>query len=257
MGSDAGASVSATVALRLGDTCLVLAQRLSEWCGHAPILEEDIALANIALDVLGHARGLLTRAGELEGNGRDEDDLAFLRDATEFTNVRLVELRNGDFGRTLLRQLFYDAYAVQQWAALQYSRDEVLAGIAAKAATESAYHLRHSAGWVVRLGDGTPESHDRMVEALEFLWPYTAELFHDDGHDETAAVQGIVAAPSSFAADWHDVVGGVLREGNLPAKDPAPAFFPPGGRQGRHTEHLDYLLAPMQVVHRAHPGVRW
>ena len=251
--------VSAEVALRLGDTCLVLAQRLAEWCGHAPVLEEDIALANIALDVLGHARGLLTRAGELEGRGRDEDDLAYLRDAEQFRNLTLVELPNGDFGQTMLRQFLYDAYAVELWSQLSSSPDAGLAGIAAKAVKESTYHLRHSGGWVVRLGDGTDESHQRMLTARDVLWRHTAELFTDDDLDVAAADLGISPLPSSLRTRWRSRVEPVLRVADLLVNDDAwdLAFSPPGGRQGRHTEHLSYLLAEMQVVHRAHPGVSW
>ncbi|MDP9101726.1 MAG: phenylacetate-CoA oxygenase subunit PaaC [Actinomycetota bacterium] len=247
------------VALRLGDTCLVLAQRLGEWCGHAPVLEEDIALANIALDLLGHARGLLTRAGELEGTGRDEDDLAYLREAAEFRNVALAELPNGDFGKTILRQFFYDAYAVPLWSELASSTDPGLAGIAAKAVKESTYHLRHSGGWVVRLGDGTEESHARMQSSLDLLLPYTRELFTDDEVDATAAAAGVAPLPSSLRVRWRGTVETVLGEGGLRVNpdvldQPAPGL---GGRQGVHTEHLSQLLAEMQVVHRAHPGAAW
>src|SRR3954470_24210100 len=158
--------------LRVGDSCLVLAQRLTAWCGHAPALEEDIALANVALDILGQARGLLTRAGEIESAARDEDALAYLRDAPEWRNLLLVEQPNGDYGQTMLRQFLFDAWAVELWPSLATSTDRVVAGIAGKAAKEAAYHVRHSAGWVVRLGDGTEESHRRMRSALDVLWPY-------------------------------------------------------------------------------------
>lgn len=248
-------SPAAEVALRLGDTCLVLAQRLGEWCGHAPALEEDIALANIALDVLGHARALLTRAGELEGAGRDEDHLAYLRDASEFRNLLLVELPNGDFGQTLLRQLFYDAYAVELWAALAGSTDSGLAGVAGKAAKESAYHLRHSTSWVVRLGDGTEESHARMLQALEALWPYAGEAFLDDDADRAAADAGVAPLPSTLEPAWRARVGRALEEATLPV--PPDPWWQRGGRAGRHTEHLGYLLAELQVVRRAHPGASW
>jgi ring-1,2-phenylacetyl-CoA epoxidase subunit PaaC len=241
--------------LRVGDSCLVLAQRLTAWCGHAPALEEDIALANIALDVLGHARGLLTRAGELEGAGRDEDALAYLRDAQEYRNLLLVEQPNGDFAHTMLRQFFFDAWTCELWKGMAESSDEGLAGIAEKAAKEAAYHVRHSSNWVVRLGDGTDESHARMLAALEELWPYAGEAFLDDEVDVAAADAGLVPLPSTLEKAWRARVGYVLEEATL-AVPPDP-WWQRGGRQGRHSEHLGYLLAEMQVVHRAHPGATW
>ena len=239
--------------LRVGDSCLVLAQRLTAWCGHAPALEEDIALANVALDILGQARGLLTRAGELEGAGRDEDALAYLREAPEFRNLLLVEQPNGDFGHTMLRQLFFDAWAVELWAALSTSSDEVVAGIAGKAVKEAAYHVRHSASWVIRLGDGTEESHRRMLMALDSLWPYAGEAFLGDDVDRAAV--GLMPLPSSLLPAWRYRVETVLKEATLPL--PPDPYWQRGGRQGRHSEHLTYLLAEMQVVHRAHPGAQW
>ena len=241
--------------LRIGDSCLVLAQRLTAWCGHAPALEEDIALANVALDLLGQARGLLTRAGELEGAGRDEDALAYLRDDTEYRNLLLVEQPNGDFGNTMLRQLLFDAWAVELWPALAGSTDEVVAGVAAKAAKEAAYHLRHSSGWVVRLGDGTDESHRRMVDALDRLWPYAAEAFLDDDLDVAAAEAGLVPLPSTLLPAYRKRVEAVLHDATLPV--PPDPWWQRGGRQGLHSEHLSLLLAEMQVVHRAHPGAEW
>jgi ring-1,2-phenylacetyl-CoA epoxidase subunit PaaC len=241
--------------LRVGDSCLVLAQRLTGWCGHAPALEEDIALANIALDVLGHARGLLTRAGELEGAGRDEDALAYLRGAEEFRNLLLVEQPNGDFAHTVVRQFLFDAWTAELWKGLADSSDEVVAGIAEKAAKESAYHVRHSSGWVVRLGDGTEESHRRMLAALEDLWPYAGEAFLDDEVDVAAVEARLVPLPSSLEKPWRARVSYVLEEATLPV--PPDPWWQRGGRQGRHSEHLSYLLAEMQVVHRAHPGVQW
>ena len=241
--------------LRIGDSCLVLAQRLTAWCGHAPALEEDIALANIALDVLGHARGLLTRAGELEGAGRDEDALAYLRDAPEFRNLLLVEQPNGDFAHTMLRQFFFDAWTVELWGGLTSSSDPVVAGIAEKAVKEAAYHVRHSTSWVVRLGDGTDESRARMLAALEDLWPYAGEAFLDDEVDVAAADTGLVPLPSTLEKPWRARVAYVLEEATLPV--PPDPYWQRGGRQGRHSEHLGYLLAEMQVVHRAHPGATW
>jgi ring-1,2-phenylacetyl-CoA epoxidase subunit PaaC len=241
--------------LRVADSCLVLAQRLTGWCGHAPALEEDIALANVALDVLGQARGLLTRAGELEAAGRDEDALAYLRDAPDFRNLLLVEQPNGDFAHTMLRQFLFDAWAVELWPELASSTDPVIAGIAGKAAKEAAYHLRHSAGWVERLGDGTDESHRRMLASLEDLWPYAGEAFLDDDVDRAAAEAGLAPLPSSLLAAWRARVEAVLTESTLPV--PPDPWWQRGGRQGRHTEQLTRLLAEMQVVHRAHPGARW
>jgi ring-1,2-phenylacetyl-CoA epoxidase subunit PaaC len=241
--------------LRVGDSCLVLAQRLTAWCGHAPALEEDIALANVALDILGQARGLLTRAGELEGAGRDEDALAYLRDAPDYRNLLLVEQPNGDYGHTMLRQFLFDAWAVELWEAMAFSSDVTVAGVAGKAAKESAYHVRHSAGWVVRLGDGTEESHNRMLVALDALWPYAGEAFLDDEVDVAAAESGLVPLPSSLLPAYRQRVEAVLAEATLPV--PKDVYWQRGGRQGKHTEHLSYLLAEMQVVHRAHPGATW
>ncbi|MDT7571509.1 MAG: ring,2-phenylacetyl-CoA epoxidase subunit PaaC [Actinomycetota bacterium] len=241
--------------LRVGDTCLVLAQRLTAWCGHAPALEEDIALANVALDILGQARGLLTRAGEIEGAGRDEDALAYLRNAPDYRNLLLVEQPNGDYGHTMLRQFLFDAWAVELWQAMTSSTDSTVAGIAGKAAKEAAYHVRHSAGWVVRLGDGTEESHNRMLAALDLLWPYAGEAFLDDEVDVAAAESGLMPLPSSLLPAFRKHVESVLTEATLPV--PPDPFWQRGGRQGRHSEHLSYLLTEMQVVHRAHPGATW
>jgi ring-1,2-phenylacetyl-CoA epoxidase subunit PaaC len=241
--------------LRVGDSCLVLAQRLTAWCGHAPALEEDIALANIALDVLGHARGVLTRAGELEGAGRDEDALAYLRDPHEFRNLLLVEQPNGDFAHTMLRQFLFDAWTTELWREMASSSDPAVAAIAEKAAKEAAYHVRHSAGWVVRLGDGTDESHERMLAALEDLWPYAGEPFLDDEVDVAAADAGLVPLPSSLEKPWRARVSYILEDATLPV--PPDPYWQRGGRLGRHSEHLSYLLAEMQVVHREHPGASW
>ena len=241
--------------LRIGDTCLVLAQRLTAWCGHAPALEEDIALANVALDVLGHARAMLTHAGELEGAGRTEDDLAYLRDAPDFRNALLVEQPNGDFAHTIVRQFLFDAWTVPLWQGLTASTDAQVAGIAGKAAKEGAYHLRHSSGWVVRLGDGTPESHARMQAAIADLWPYAGEVFLDDDVDARAAEAGLAPLPSSLEPAFRRTVLEVFAEATLQV--PEDPWWQRGGRQGRHSEHLTYLLAEMQVVHRAHPGASW
>ena len=225
--------------LRLGDDALIAAQRLAEWCAAAPELEEDVALANIALDLLGAARLLLSYAGEREGRGRTEDDLAYLREAADFRNCLLVEQPNGDFAVTMAKLLFLAAYQLLRYDELADGPDERLAAIAGKARKESAYHLDHGTHWTVRLGDGTPESHRRMQDAVDAVWPYTHELLEHSG----------------LRAGWLAVVEPVLAEATLtrPADGPGPT----GGRTGRHTEHLSALLAEMQVVHRAHPGVTW
>jgi ring-1,2-phenylacetyl-CoA epoxidase subunit PaaC len=234
--------------LGFGDDALIAAQRLSEWCSRAPEMEEDIALANIALDQLGVARSLLRYAGELEGAGRDEDDLAYLRHAHEFTNVQLVELDNGDFAVTMAKLLFLSAYQKQLYDRLAGARDERLAGIAAKARKESAYHLDHSALWTVRLGDGTPESHRRMQTAVELLWPYASEMF-ETGHE------GGVVDTAGLRPQWMSTVESVFARATL--RRPADDWAAAGGRRGVHTEALSELLAEMQVLHRAHPGARW
>ena len=226
--------------LGLGDDALIAAQRLGQWCARAPELEEDVALANIALDQLGAARLLLTYAGELEGAGRDEDALAFRRTDREFRNVLLVELPDRDFAVLIAKLLFLSAYQRLRYESLAAGDDERLAGIAAKTVKESAYHLDHSALWTVRLGDGTEISHARMQDAVDEVWPYTHELFAD--------------APELRAA-WLSTVDGVLTEATL--RRPEDGWQPTGGRDGRHTEALSYLLAEMQVLHRAHPGAHW
>ncbi|MEU4471367.1 1,2-phenylacetyl-CoA epoxidase subunit PaaC [Micromonospora sp. NPDC023888] len=234
-------------ALALGDDALIAAQRLAEWTTRAPEMEEDIALANIALDQLGAARLLLSYAGELEGAGRDEDALAFLRDDREFRNALLVELPNGDFAVTMAKLFFLAAYQLPLYAALAGCADERLAAIGAKARKESAYHLDHGALWVKRLGDGTDESHRRMQAAVDQVWPYTHELF---AADPAAPVD-----PATLRPAFDETVGAVLAEATLIR--PGSGWAPAGGRDGVHTEHLAYLLAEMQVLHRAHPGATW
>jgi len=241
--------------LRLADTSLVLGQRLGEWVGHAPALEEDLGLANIALDLIGQARLLLAYAGEVEGRGRDEDALAFLRDAPEFCNVSLVEQPNGDFGRTVVRQFLLDAWQLELYEALAGSSDPRLAEIAAKAVKETRYHLRYSAGWVVRLGDGTAESHARVQEALEELWRFTDELLTPDSLDEEMAAAGVAPSLSVLRPRWEERVSAVLTEATL--KQPAAARYPWQGKRGVHTEHLGHMLAEMQHLPRTFPGVTW
>lgn len=241
--------------LRLADTSLVLGQRLGEWVGHAPALEEDLGLANIALDLIGQARLLLGYAGEIEGRGRDEDALAFLRDAPEFCNVSLAEQPNGDFGRTIVRQLLLDAWQLELYEALAASSDARLAEIAAKAVKETRYHLRFSAGWLVRLGDGTAESHARVAQALEELWRFTDELLTPDALDEEMAAAGVAPALTELRPRWEQRVNAVLEEATL--KRPAAARYPWQGKRGVHTEHLGHMLAEMQHLPRAFPGVTW
>ena len=241
--------------LRLADTNLVLAQRLGEWVGHAPALEEDLGLANVSLDLLGQARLLLAYAGQLEGRGRGEDELAFLREESEYYNLTLVEQPNGDFGGTIVRQFLFDAWQLGLYEALIGSRDTTLAAVAAKGRGEAAYHLRYSGGWLIRLGDGTAESHVRVAGALLRLWPCTQELFDDDDVDRAAADAGIGVLPSTLESAFAARVDETLGRATLAR--PAQTPFPWYGKQGRHSEHLGYLLAEMQSLHRAHPGATW
>ena len=241
--------------LRLGDTSLILAQRLGEWIGHAPAIEEDLGLANISLDLLGQARMLLSYAGELEGRGRSEDDLAYLREESEFLNATLVEQPNGDFGQTIVRQFLIDAWQLELYERLQESEDPRLAEIAAKAVKETRYHLRYSAGWLVRLGDGTTESHERTQTALGRLWPLTGELFAADDVDREVAQAGIGPAPESLLPGWSARVAAVLSDSCL--VEPPVTPFGWHGKRGQHGEHLGHLLAEMQSLHRAHPGANW
>jgi ring-1,2-phenylacetyl-CoA epoxidase subunit PaaC len=241
--------------LRIADTALILGQRLSEWCGHGPVIEEDIALTNIALDLIGQARLLLTHAGKLEGQGRDEDRLAFLRAESEFRNLSMVELPNQDFARTILRNFLVAAWQAPLWAALRSSSDADLAAIAEKSAKETRYHLQHAADWTVRLGGGTAESGRRMQRALDYLWPYTTEFFADDAFDRAANSAGLLPLPSSLHAAWEATVLPVLAEATLSV--PARTPFLSTGRQGRHTEHMGHLLAPMQAMQRTYPGCTW
>jgi ring-1,2-phenylacetyl-CoA epoxidase subunit PaaC len=240
--------------LRLGDDRLVLGHRLSEWCGHGPMLEEDIALANVALDLIGQATHFLHLAGQVEGKGRDEDALAYFRDAIDFRNLQLVEIPNGDYGRTIVRQFLFDAWSVLLLEHLQRAAHAELAGIAAKAHKEARYHIRHSGEWVIRLGDGTEESHRRTQAALDELWPYTGELFETDEVDRLLA--GTVAPdPAALEPSWREVVSDVVKRATLTL--PAEGYMHTGGRQGRHTEHLGHLLAEMQILARSHPGAKW
>jgi ring-1,2-phenylacetyl-CoA epoxidase subunit PaaC len=241
--------------LRLGDDRLVLGHRLSEWCGHGPILEEDIALANIALDLIGEANLLLKLAASVEGNGRTEDTLAYFRDAIDFRNALIVELPKGDFGFTIVRQFLFSVYSALQMEALLKSRNAELAGIAAKAIKETRYHVRHSAQWVVTLGGGTDESRARSQRALDELWRYTGELFAADDVDRAVAASGEGVAPSTLEAKWKEQVLAVIDRAGL--RVPDAGYMQHGGREGRHTEHLGHMLSEMQILARSHPGASW
>jgi ring-1,2-phenylacetyl-CoA epoxidase subunit PaaC len=241
--------------LGLADDGLILGHRLSEWCGHAPLLEEDLALANIGLDLIGQARRLYDYAGALEGKARDQDALAYLRDAPQYRNLLLVEQPNGDFAATIARQFLYAAFAAPFWQSMTESTDAPLADIAAEAQHQAVYHLRHAGEWLVRLGDGTAESRRRAQEALDALWPYTGELFESDEMVRTLVAAGIAADPASNRAAWDTTVDAVLAEATL--SRPADGWMQSGGRRGRHTEHLGYLLAELQFLQRAYPGATW
>jgi ring-1,2-phenylacetyl-CoA epoxidase subunit PaaC len=240
----------AAYALALGDDALILAQRLGEWVAHAPQIEEDVALANVALDLLGQARILLSYAGAVEGAGRDEDDLAYLRDDRDFRNVQLVEIPNGDFAVTMARQLAFSAYQYELYTALLGSGDDTLAGLAGKAVKEVAYHRDHATQWVLRLGDGTELSHARMQDGLDQVWPYTEELF-----DPASPLQGVAVDPATLRPPWASYVTSTLNEATLEL--PQPRWRSRGGRDGLHTEYLGHLLTEMQHLHRSHPGATW
>ena len=243
------------LALRMGDNALILGHRNSEWCGHAPVLEEDIALANMALDLIGQTRLWLGLAGEIEGRGRSADDLAFLRDARAFRNVLLVELPNGDFGRTLMRQFLFDAWHLPMLKGLEASRAPRVAEIAEKAAKEVAYHLERSTDLVIRLGDGTAESRRRMQDALDGLWRYTGELTAPDATDAALAAAGLAPDLAAVAAAAQAHVEATLRAATL--RPPEAGWMQRGGKAGLHTEHLGYVLAEMQFLQRAYPGATW
>ncbi len=241
--------------LRMGDNTLVLGHRVSEWCGHAPVLEEDIALANIALDMIGQTRMWLGLAGEVEGQGRDADALAFRRDAWDFRNLLLVERPNRDFGHTLMRQFLFDLWHHERLADLCLSGDDRVAGIAAKCVKEADYHLERSIDLIIRLGDGSTESHARMQGALDALWPYVGEMFTDDGLDKEMAELGIAPLPSSQRVRFDAALNEVLATATL--SRPESNFAQKGGRTGTHTEDLGHMLATMQFLQRAYPDARW
>jgi ring-1,2-phenylacetyl-CoA epoxidase subunit PaaC len=240
---------------RVGDNVLILGHRVSEWCGHGPALEEDIALANQALDLIGQCQLWLGLAAEVEGQGRNADAMAYLRDAGAFRNVLLVERPNVDFAQTLMRQFLFDAWHIELMRALKASADPRVAEIAAKAEKEVAYHLERSADLVIRLGDGTAESHDRMQKALDLLFPYTGELFAEDAVDQALAEAGIAPLPGRLKADWDATLRAVLTEATL--VHPGETYQHKGGKRGVHTEYLGFILAEMQFLQRAYPGATW
>ncbi len=244
-----------TYVLRQGDRALVLAQRLLEQVTHAPEIEEDMALANLALDLIGQARALYTYAGEIEGENHDEDHFAYWRDQHEFLNPLLVEQPNGDFAHVIVRQFLHDAFALPYWQAMTRSSDATLAALAGKSEKETAYHLRHSRAWVVRLGDGTEESHARAQAAVDELWRYAGELFEHDHVEDELVASGVAADPAVLAAEWRSLVESTLAEATLAC--PSEVVMQRGGRTGRHTEGFSYLLGELQVVARAHPGATW
>jgi ring-1,2-phenylacetyl-CoA epoxidase subunit PaaC len=242
--------------LRIGDNAVILGQRISEWSGHGPILEEDIAMSNMSLDLIGQARGFYTYAGAVEGKGRSEDDLAFLRDEREFHNFLMVEQPNGDFGNTMMRSFLYGCFAFLQFKELMKSKDETVSGLAAKSLKEVTYHVRHSGDWIVRLGDGTEESHQRMENAVEELWSFTNEFFETDEVITSLTKAEIVCDHSALREEWMNMVQQIFSKATLqiPA---ATTYQATGGLKGLHSEHLGHLLAEMQYLQRTHPGATW
>ena len=241
--------------LRRADDALVLGHRLSEWCGHAPMMEEDMALANMALDLIGQARSLYTYAGDVEGVGHTEDDFAYWRGQGGFRNLLLVEQENGDFGRTIMRQFLYAHFVDLYWRAMMASKDATLAAVAAKAEKEMAYHVRHTGEWVIRLGDGTEESHRRIAAALEDIWPFTGEMFEMDAVERDLAGAGIAVDLEILRPQWLANLQGVLDEAMLSL--PESGWMQSGGRKGRHSEFLGHLLTDLQYVQHAVPGAVW
>jgi len=242
-------------ALRRADDALILGHRLSEWCGQAPALEEDMAFANMGLDLLGQARELYSYAAKVEGQGNDEDKFAYLRDIRQYRNLLLLEQPNGDFAHTMVRQFFYAAFADLYWRAMMKSSDATLAAIAAKSEKESAYHLRHSSEWIVRLGDGTEESHRRAQTAIDDLWAFTGEMFHIDESERALIDSGIAVDPVTQRPQWLKTVSDIVSEATLVL--PRSDWVQQGGRSGRHSEHLGHLLSELQSMPRTFPGVTW
>ncbi|MEM7104311.1 MAG: 1,2-phenylacetyl-CoA epoxidase subunit PaaC [Bacteroidota bacterium] len=241
--------------LQIGDNALILGHRLGEWCGHGPILEQDIALTNIALDQVGQARSILAYAGKLEGKGRSEDDLAYLREERNFYNLLITELPNGNFADTIARQFFFDAFNFYFLTALKNSKDETLAAIAEKSLKEVTYHLRYSSEWVIRLGDGTEESHQKMQKAVDDIWNFTGEMLLMNEVDKMMAAEGIGVNLDEIKSLWDDKVDEVLSRATL--QKPESTWTQKGGKQGVHTEHMGFILAEMQYLPRAYPGAEW
>jgi ring-1,2-phenylacetyl-CoA epoxidase subunit PaaC len=241
--------------IHLGDNSLIIGHRLSEWCGHSPVLEEDMALVNFALDFIGLSRNLYTYAAKVEGMGKTEDDYAYWRDAGAYRNALLLEQPNGDFAVTIARQFFYDVFSHLQNEALTNSSDSQLSAMASKSVKESSYHLKHSRSWMLRLGDGTQESHDRLQNAVDDLWMFTGDLFSQTEGDRFLIDMGIAADVTAFQEEWNQQVGEVLLEAGI--KKPSATFMQQGSRKGIHTEHLGFLLAEMQSVQRNYPGNQW
>ncbi|MES2590468.1 MAG: 1,2-phenylacetyl-CoA epoxidase subunit PaaC [Bacteroidota bacterium] len=241
--------------LRLGDSSLIMGHRLSEWCGHGPILEEDIALINIALDFVGNATSLLTHAAQVEGKGRTEDDLAYLRNERDYRNLLLTEQPNGDFARTIARQFLYDVYTFFLYEELKNSKDETIAAIAAKSHKEITYHLRHTTEWMLRLGDGTPESHQRVQTALNELWMFTSDLFDMNEVDALLITEGVAVDLDKVKEQWEKRVTAVISEATLLV--PTTNVKQKGSREGKHSEHLGFLLAEMQYIPRSYPDAKW
>lgn len=242
-------------ALRLGDDSLILGQRLSEWCGHAPMLEVDLSLSNIALDLIGQATLFLDYTGRMEGEGRDADVLAYRRDVLDFRNCLLVEQPNGDFAQTVARQFLFSTWQELMLQKLSTSADMALAAIAAKAVKEVAYHARFASEWIVRLGNGTEESHARLVRGLDWMWRFVDELFVTDGALEPLIENGVAVGNALLRKDWDKRMAGIFTQAGL--KLPATRRPVRGGRDGHHSEHLGHLLSEMQFLQRAYPGLAW
>ncbi|MEO5564150.1 MAG: 1,2-phenylacetyl-CoA epoxidase subunit PaaC [Chitinophagaceae bacterium] len=241
--------------LHLADDTLILAQRNAEWCGHGPVLEQDIAITNISLDLLGQARNFYQYAAELKGDGATEDSLAYLRTEREFTNCLLVEQPNGDWAQTILRQFFYSAYQSLLLRELQNSKDAQLVAIAEKSLKEVTYHLRWSSEWVIRLGDGTEESNKRILKAIDELWMYTGELFEPVEFESITNQFGFGVNVAGLKDEWIKKIKEVFEEAGLPV--PEKAFMQKGGKEGKHTEHLGYILTDLQYLQRTYPGAEW
>ncbi|MFT6924170.1 MAG: ring-1,2-phenylacetyl-CoA epoxidase subunit PaaC [Crocinitomicaceae bacterium] len=241
--------------IRLGDDSLILGHRLSEWCGHGPVLEEDIAMTNISLDLIGQTTSIFEYAGKVEGKGRSEDDIAFLRYQKDYKNLLLVERPNGDFGVTMMRQFLFDAFRKPLFERLVNSSDAQLSAIAAKSLKETIYHLRHSSEWIIRLGDGTEESHQRVQDALDELWKYTAEMFVEDEVDQSLLADGTLPSMKGLKEEWMATVNSVLEQATLTI--PTNNWEQHGGRNGKHSEHLGFILTELQYMQRAYPGMKW